>query len=117
MKSLLRLTIAMLVTLFVSNAFASENEFGTLTLKADKIVFQVKSKTFIYPVGKIGDSIPDAKLIKFEPKVISKDGKETDISELTLENISDGKHLILIESIPVKATHVISGSQRGWKLE
>jgi hypothetical protein len=117
MKYLCQLAVILVANSFtLQNVNAAENQIGTLTLKTDKIIFQTKSESFTYPVGKIGETIPDAKIVKFELKVISERGKDTDVSELTLENTADGTKLVLVKDTPVKVIHVLSGPQRTWKL-
>jgi hypothetical protein len=108
--------IASGVFLALQCAFSAEDLAGTLTLKGEKIIFQTTSESFTYPVGAIGDTISDAKIVSFQPKIIEIGGKETNASELTLENLSDGKRFTLVESVPLKVIHVQTGTVHGWKL-
>jgi hypothetical protein len=117
MKSLLFSTAITLLAFLPSlqSANAAENEEGTLTLKGDQIVFKTLSKSVIYSPFKIGSKIEDAKIVKFEPKSIEKNGKEINISEITLENTADGTKLTLIESVPSDVFHSFNGQKWIWK--
>jgi hypothetical protein len=118
MKSSLSSTVVALVALLVvSHVEAAETERGTLTLRSDKIVFQTRSKEFVYPLGQIGSEIPGMKIVKFEPKSLERDGKEIDISEITLENQSNGDKFLLVQATPVDFIRTTDGSKTTWMLD
>jgi len=109
-------SIATIVTLLLAQASKAETEEGTLTLQGDKITFQTKAKAIVSPPLLIGQEIPGAKIIKFQPRTITKNHQDLDVSELTLENQSDGSKITLVNGTPVKVRHIFDTTASTWKL-
>jgi len=108
----------LLVVMFASLAFAASlhAEEGTLTLSGDEVLFVTASGTKRYTVAMIGGPVLEGtKVTAFVPKQIVKDGKEIDVSELTLENTADGSQLMLVNKAPLPVTRTGEGDQTIWK--
>jgi hypothetical protein len=98
------------ITLSMAHEMNAEIEEGTLTLLNGKITFQTKDKTIVFPPLLIGQEIPGAKVIKFQPRTITKNHQDLDVSELTLENQSDGSKILLVNGTPMKVRHIFDAT-------
>jgi len=85
---------------------------GTLTLIEDRLLFATDTGTEIYVLAKV----PGMKLIKYDKKQITKDGKAADVSEAVID-IYDGSRLTFVSGHAVPITRIADGDYVRWKQE
>lgn len=83
---------------------------GSLTLHGSRLIFISTNSTEEYELAKA----PSIKVIKFISKATTKNGKETNVSEIIIE-LADQVRLTLVDSVPVPVVKLVDGDYVQWK--
>jgi hypothetical protein len=109
----MKFLLAAIVSLAMVSSLRAEE--GTLTLSGGNVLFVTASGTKSYAVQPGGTILDGTKVSAYNPKKVTKDDEETDVSELILVNTADSSKLILINKVPLKVTSTGEGAKITWK--
>jgi len=90
---------------------------ATLTFTGDRIVFEDEGIKIGYFLPEMvgGEVMPGWKARSFEKKIVTKDDEETDVSELTLERVSEpDRVMVLVIGKPLPVVPVREDEGRIW---
>lgn len=110
-QKLFPVTGGILLSLIVS-ACSGGDQKGTLTYLDDKLVFESDSERLVYDPAKA----PGIKVLAFQKKFQMKEGKETDVSELTI-SFASSMTATLIPAQPIHVIKISNGPDIQWKLD